>query len=68
MMPPDRDRDRERDDEDIDVLREKMNEVLRNSREQLTATKEMRQAVKDIHHRMMTGGFPLLSKQEDVGK
>ena len=63
MRPPDRDQD----EEDIEVLREKMNEVLRNSREQLTATKEMRQAVKDIHHRMMTGGFPLLPRQEGDG-
>ena len=61
MKPPDRDRN----DDDVDTLRDKLNEVLRNSREQLAATQEMRQAVRDIHHRVLTGGFPILRRPED---
>jgi hypothetical protein len=62
------DREPHDDAESVDELRKKLDEVLRGSREQLSATAEMRQAVREIHHRIMSGGFPLLPRREGEGK
>lgn len=61
--PPDRDKS-----ETVDELREQIDDVLQRSREQLSVTTEFRQAIRDIHVRMMTGGFPLLPRREGEGK
>ena len=46
--------------ETVEELSDKMNEILRMSREQVTFLSEMRQSVRDIHERIMAGGMPIL--------
>jgi hypothetical protein len=55
------------DEESVDVLRAKLDEVLRLSREQMTATTEMRKRVQEIHHRIIAGGFPILPNEPNNG-